>query len=302
MLAGASDVDTGETATLGVQNVTGLTSGVTVSGNTITVDPADVAFQYLGVGDSKLITVNYEVVDGQNAAVQQSMTITVTGTNDAPVAAADTVLGSVPLQDTGFETPNITGYLYNNAAAGGAWTFEGKSGLTDNGTGFTSGNPGAPEGSQVAFLQYSHATAGVISQSFTAVTGEYVLEFDAARRGNSNDHPMFQVVLDGVVQATVETPDIAYTHHSVAIQIQNDGPHTLSLVSVVGADSDETTFLDNIALTGANTDFNGSVAFNDSDVDAGVAVLKWASKRAGTTLPKEAWDHRDFDLMAAAAI
>jgi VCBS repeat-containing protein len=108
MLAGASDVDTGETATLGVQNVTGLTAGVTVSGNTITVDPADVAFQYLGVGDSKLITVNYEVVDGQNAAVQQSMTITVTGTNDAPVAAADTVLGSVPLQDTGFETPNMS--------------------------------------------------------------------------------------------------------------------------------------------------------------------------------------------------
>jgi VCBS repeat-containing protein len=62
---------------------------VTVSGNTITVDPADVAFQYLGVGDSELITVNYEVVDAQGATVAQTATITVNGTNDAPVAVAD---------------------------------------------------------------------------------------------------------------------------------------------------------------------------------------------------------------------
>ena len=53
MLTGAADVDTGETATLGVQNVIGLQAGVTVSGTTITVDPADAAFQYLGVGDSE---------------------------------------------------------------------------------------------------------------------------------------------------------------------------------------------------------------------------------------------------------
>lgn len=31
---------------------------------------------------------------------------------------------------------------------------------------------------------------------------------------------------------------------------------------------------------------------------ARAAVLKWASNRAGAVLPEEAWDHRDFDLMA----
>jgi hypothetical protein len=40
--------------------------------------------------------------------------------------------------------------------------------------------------------------------------------------------------------------------------------------------------------------------FAASSNAARVAVLKWASKRAGTTLPKEAWDHRDFDLMASS--
>lgn len=38
--------------------------------------------------------------------------------------------------------------------------------------------------------------------------------------------------------------------------------------------------------------------FVESANVARTAVLKWASKRAGTPLPKDAWDHRDFDLMA----
>ncbi|WP_417683881.1 tandem-95 repeat protein [Roseibium sp.] len=89
MLAGATDDDTGETATLSVQNVTGLQAGVTISGTTIFVDPSNAAFQYLGVGDSEVITVSYEVVDAQGAIAAQSATITVTGTNDVPVAVAD---------------------------------------------------------------------------------------------------------------------------------------------------------------------------------------------------------------------
>jgi hypothetical protein len=38
--------------------------------------------------------------------------------------------------------------------------------------------------------------------------------------------------------------------------------------------------------------------FAASSNAARAAVLKWANKRAGAALPKEAWDHRDFDLMA----
>jgi VCBS repeat-containing protein len=56
LLADAADVDNGETATLSVQNVTGLVDGVTLSGSTITVDPANAAFQHLGVGNSDVIS------------------------------------------------------------------------------------------------------------------------------------------------------------------------------------------------------------------------------------------------------
>ena len=88
LLAGASDVDDGETPTLSVQNVTGLVAGLTFSGTTLTVDPADAAFQHLAVGDSQAITVTYDVVDIHGAATPQTATVTVTGSNDAPQVAA----------------------------------------------------------------------------------------------------------------------------------------------------------------------------------------------------------------------
>ena len=53
--------------------------------------------------------------------------------------------------------------------------------MAANGSGFTSANPNAPEGTQVAFLQ----ATGAISQSVAGLAaGTYVLTFDVAQRGN----------------------------------------------------------------------------------------------------------------------
>src|SRR5207249_2223436 len=58
-------------------------------------------------------------------------------------------------QDGSFETPSLgsgaSAYQYNPAAS--PWSFVGLAGLSGNGSAFTSGNPSAPQGSQVAFLQ-----------------------------------------------------------------------------------------------------------------------------------------------------
>jgi VCBS repeat-containing protein len=98
LLAGASDVDNNETASLAVVDVTysvdsGLTSssapaGVSLTGNTLNVNPANTTFDHLAVGESSIIVVNYSVKDIHGATVAQSATITITGTNDAPVVAA----------------------------------------------------------------------------------------------------------------------------------------------------------------------------------------------------------------------
>ena len=53
--------------------------------------------------------------------------------------------------------------------------------MAGNGSGFTAGNPNAPQGSQVAFLQ----AAGTISQVVNfATAGSYLIGVSATQRGN----------------------------------------------------------------------------------------------------------------------
>ena len=63
-------------------------AGVSLSGSTLTVDPTDAAFNHLAVGEHTTIVVGYNVTDAQGATVAQTETITITGTNDAPVVAS----------------------------------------------------------------------------------------------------------------------------------------------------------------------------------------------------------------------
>ena len=84
LLDGASDVDNG--AVLDVENVTGLVPGVTLDGTTLNVDPTDTSFDALAEGETTDIVVSFDVVDENGGSVEQTATITITGTNDAPVA------------------------------------------------------------------------------------------------------------------------------------------------------------------------------------------------------------------------
>src|SRR5439155_18600334 len=85
-LTNASDVDDG--AVLHVANVSVLPAGVTLVGDSLSVDPTNAAFQHLAQGVQDVITVTYNVVDQFNASVAQTATITITGTNDAPTVSA----------------------------------------------------------------------------------------------------------------------------------------------------------------------------------------------------------------------
>jgi VCBS repeat-containing protein len=89
-LAHAWDVDFG--AALSVTNVpASLPPGVTYNASThsFSLDPSVQAFQHLAAGDHTVVTVSYGVTDG-SATVPASVSWTVTGTNDAPVATAKT--------------------------------------------------------------------------------------------------------------------------------------------------------------------------------------------------------------------
>ena len=99
--------------------------------------------------------------------------LTLTALEDRTVPAA--VAGVL---DFGFEASTVATFKYN--PAGSPWAFTGSAGLTGNGTAFTAGNPAAPQGGQVAFLQ----AKGSVTQSMTLAAGTYVVSFSAAQRGN----------------------------------------------------------------------------------------------------------------------
>ena len=87
----ANDTDADTTDSLTLANVT-LQSGngsVSVVSNQLVFNPG-IAYNYLSVGETATVVVQYNIVDTQGATSIGTATITLTGSNDAPVAYADT--------------------------------------------------------------------------------------------------------------------------------------------------------------------------------------------------------------------
>ncbi|KEQ18405.1 retention module-containing protein, partial [Endozoicomonas numazuensis] len=138
----AADVDTGDT--LSVTQVTlssGNDSGITINGNTLTVDPD--AYDYLPDGVTETIVYSYDIEDGNGGSVSQTATLVITGTNDsAQITGLDTATvtegshantlttsGSLTASDADqgesqFEPETLTGnYGDLVIGANGQWTY-----------------------------------------------------------------------------------------------------------------------------------------------------------------------------------
>jgi subtilase family serine protease len=154
------------------------------------------------------------------------------------------------LQQGGFEAPNLgTGSsAYQYDPTGTAWTFDSGSGLAGNGSAFTSGNPNAPDGTQVAFLQGT----GSFSQAVTFAAGTYNLSFSAAQRQNYQaSSQTFEVEIDGTVVGTTFTP--ASTNYSTlttsSFTFATSGSHTITFVGTNPNGGDNTAFVDSVQRT-----------------------------------------------------
>ena len=96
-----------------------IPTGLTLNASTLTVDPTDLVFDHLAVGDTTVIVVSYDVTDDKGARLTQTETITIHGTNDAPVITTDvpnsngTVVEAGNLDDGTITlgTPNTGGTL-----------------------------------------------------------------------------------------------------------------------------------------------------------------------------------------------
>ena len=134
---------------------------------------------------------------------------------------------------------------------GSPWVSSGDAGISGNNSGFTSGNPPAPEGSQVAFLQ----GIGSVSQSVAGwAAGSYVIGLlDAAQRGNYQaTHQDFKVLVDGAVVGTCAPAGPAYQGYVTAAFTVAAGTHTITFQGMDTAGGDNTAFVDAVAVAPAS--------------------------------------------------
>ena len=184
---------------------------------------------------------------------------------------------SVPLlADGSFESVSVgtgsSAYRYN--PTGSAWTFDGGSGLGANGTGFTYGNPSAPDGGQVAFLQ----TLGTFRQTGTLAAGTYALTFSAAQRQNLMGNPKgetFQVLVDGVVVGTFNPVSTNYTFFTTNSFTVTGGQHTILFKGTNSYGGDNTAFLDQVQLLSLPTFYLGDESFENVSAGTGSSGYKY---------------------------
>jgi hypothetical protein len=152
---------------------------------------------------------------------------------------------SVALDDSAFESPAVAPGGFAYAPTGSSWTFTGGAGLAGNVSGFTSGNPGAPQGNQVVFLQRESS----VSQAMTLATGTYMVNFSAAQRGNLPSAQTFQVLIDGTVVGTFNNLTSAvYSNLTTLTFSLNAGTHTLTFRGTNLAGGDNTVLIDQVSF------------------------------------------------------
>src|SRR4029078_11781848 len=119
-----SDVDDGSTMSYSLD---AAVAGLTLNPNgSYSFDAGNPAYQHLAQGATTDVVANYTVTDEHGATSNSSLTITLTGTNDAPVAVADTnsgledstITGSVAANDSDVDDGVVLTYSLNAPVAG----------------------------------------------------------------------------------------------------------------------------------------------------------------------------------------
>jgi serine/threonine-protein kinase len=154
------------------------------------------------------------------------------------------------LANAGFESPKVgrgpRSFVYGLDAG---WSFGGVpgggSGITANANTFTSGNPPAPEGSQVAFLQGK----GSIAQVVSIPAGTYTLSFQAAQRGTFNAGGQdFQVLVDGKVVGRFDPTGTTYSEYTTQRWTIPAGRHLVQFKGLSSRGGDNTVFIDAVRI------------------------------------------------------
>jgi hypothetical protein len=147
--------------------------------------------------------------------------------------------------DGGFETPSLGVANYAGSPSGSPWSYAGSAGISSNGSGFTAGNPPAPEGVQVAFIQ----GVSSVQRSATFAAGTYQVSFSAAQRVNwQQSFQVFRVTVDGVAVGTFQPASSQYQNAATNAFTVGAGSHTIVFEGLNPNGGDNTVFIDAVTV------------------------------------------------------
>ncbi len=159
------------------------------------------------------------------------------------MTAATLTLNSI--SDGSFEAPALAAKAYQIAPASSPWQFSGTAGVSGNASGFTAGNPNAPNGTQVAILKNNAS----LTQTVYLEAGVYGLSFFAAQRVNyQTQNQGIEVLIDGAVVGTVVPASTTYAEYQTANFAVTSGAHNVELLGLSPQSGDSTAFIDEVAI------------------------------------------------------
>jgi hypothetical protein len=182
----------------------------------------------------------------------------------------------------GFESPVVAGSQANPAGSG--WTFAGTAGIAHNGSAL--GNPAAPEGSQVAYLQGAGGANGQFQTTVTvpanATSNVYALEFQAAQAAGSS-MPL-DVLVDGVRVSGTTWQQDSYTPgtdwETFSTRTFTAAPGSTHTVAFVGASTEgtHTLFVDAVKVTSVDALFAGEIPADTRNGDDAVTAANFQAR------------------------
>src|SRR5262249_21184773 len=142
------------------------------------------------------------------------------------------------------ETPGVGAGAFKYDPTGSSWTFDGQSGISANGSGFTNTNTGAPEGAQVAFIQGN----GTIKKEVNLAAGTFALTFMDAQRGSRNaSFQIMRVTVDNQTVGEFKPAAGDYQSESKTFTV-TAGKHTITFAGLNPNGGDNTVFIDNVII------------------------------------------------------
>ena len=221
----------------------------------VLVDGAQVgAITPVGTGYSLYETANFTVAAGTHTVQLVGMNPQ-GGNNTALINSVALAPAQDQITDGGFEAPALAAGTYQVAPSGTPWQFSGLAGMSTNGSGVTTGNASAPQGSQVGFLMNN----GSMSYSVYLDADTYNLSFLAAQRAKyQTQSQQILVLVDGVQVAWIAPSSTTYTLYQTSNFTVAAGMHSIEFAGLSPASADSTALIDEVSIATAKNSFSNA--------------------------------------------